>query len=167
MSKSKKNFVRVADLPKEKVDAFKFLILSHHYRSPINYSEKLLNEYDKILQNISKKIRFATLKMSKKRDKFLKEFDKAPVLDMISKDFDTPNIVTRVYNIIKKIDIEENYFSVFHELIWIFYLFGIRINTEVPRKDISLYEEWVEAREKKDYETADRLRNKLMGKGYL
>lgn len=167
MSKSKKNFVRVADLPKEKVDAFKFLILSHHYRSPINYSEKLLNEYDKILQNISKKIRYATLKMSKKRDKFLKKFDKAPVLDMISKDFDTPNIVTRVYNIIKKIDIEENYFSVFHELIWIFHLFGIRLNTEVPRKDISLYEEWVEAREKKDYETADRLRNKLMGKGYL
>ncbi len=105
--------------------------------------------------------------MSKKRDKFLKKFDKATVLDIISKDFDTPNIVTRVYNIIKKIDIEENYFSVFHELIWIFYLFGIRINTEVPRKDISLYEEWVEAREKKDYETADRLRNKLMGKGYL
>jgi Cysteinyl-tRNA synthetase len=47
MSKSLGNVIYVKDLSDLQKQAFRLLILAHHYRQPIQYSLQLLEQYEK------------------------------------------------------------------------------------------------------------------------
>ncbi|TSC95607.1 MAG: cysteinyl-tRNA synthetase [Parcubacteria group bacterium Athens0714_26] len=54
MSKSLNNFISVDDfLKKHRVNVYRYIIASYHYRSPINYTEQLAKDAQKTLDNIS------------------------------------------------------------------------------------------------------------------
>lgn len=53
MSKSKGNFVTIDDFLKHyPADTFRFMVASHHYRSPMNYTEELVNQARNTIRTI-------------------------------------------------------------------------------------------------------------------
>ncbi|MFA6135841.1 MAG: cysteine--tRNA ligase [Candidatus Paceibacterota bacterium] len=106
MSKSLGNFITIDDFLKtHSADVFRYIVLSHYYRSPIDYSDKLANQSKNSLHNlqnfilklgmlktngnVSKKIKNAILLSSKKYAK------------AIDDDFNTPLALSEIFTLIK------------------------------------------------------------------
>ncbi|HKL95515.1 MAG TPA: cysteine--tRNA ligase [Haploplasma sp.] len=169
MSKSLGNTVLVKDL----LDpiSFRLLILAHNYRNPINYSNELLEEfsnmYDRIVRTIKRTL--IRINMSDETDLINDE-----LMDMFNKhmddDFNTPNVVTLILDIIKDLnkpnnDKETN--MLYNTLINILNVLGINPNITLSNDIIELHSKWNEARSNKDYALADLYRNELTEKGWI
>lgn len=172
MSKSLGNMVWVKDIKKEDLPALRMLMLAHHYRQPINYSDELLDEYKKIYHNIEKKLKMTSLELMIEQYTFdqPEENFQNEIKEILAKDFDTPNVITRIYQLIK--DLNKSGKSLdkgkyYDKLVWVFNVLGIAFQLETSDEDIDLYYAWQEARAQKNYEQADIIRKKLMEKGYL
>lgn len=172
MSKSLGNIILVKDLKKEDLAAFRMLILAHHYRQPISYSEHLFDEYVKIYRNISKKIKMASLELKSNRveSDIINENIKVETLNILSRDFDIPNVITLLYKEIKtlnKTGISIDKAILINSINWQLKMLGIQINQDITNEDIDVFQAWKSARANKSYDIADELRNKLTEKGYL
>jgi len=91
-------------------------------------------------------------------------------LDILSKDFDTPNLITYIYQLMKQLNktgISKDKAILVNSIIWQFHLLGMNILKSISDEDVQILNNWKQARNDKFYELADELRNKLMKKGYL
>ncbi|MGB0174976.1 MAG: cysteine--tRNA ligase, partial [Acholeplasmataceae bacterium] len=172
MSKSLGNSILVKDLDKEDLFAFRMLILAHHYRQPINYSQKLLEEYIKKYKSISKSLNMSSLELQTEdiKTSTIDEDIRQNTLDILSKDFDTPNLITYIYQLMKQLNktgISKDKAILVNSIIWQFHLLGMNILKSISDEDVQILNNWKQARNDKFYELADELRNKLMKKGYL
>jgi cysteinyl-tRNA synthetase len=172
MSKSLGNVIRVKDLNEEHLKAFRMLILAHHYRQPIQYSEALFEEYIKIFNNIEKKLKMTSLELKNEDIKTydILEDEKEKTYKILAKDFDTPNLITEIYQMIKNLNKAGTSISkavIMNTILWQLSILGLDITINPSTEDLNLYQDWVVARTNKQYEVADELRKKLMEKGYL
>ncbi len=108
MSKSSKNYVTVADfLKKHSAYAMRLMVLAHHYRTPLNYTEKIATEYDTAWQKIEAYLH--TVKMNedlnekerKKLSQLLYESNRR-FHRALEKDFNTPIAIAKIYEVIAK-----------------------------------------------------------------
>lgn len=172
MSKSLGNVIFVKDLDEKHLKAFRMLILAHHYRQPIQYSEALFEEYIKIYNNIDKKLKLTALELKNENissDEIIEE-EKQKSLEILEKDFDTANLITEVYQLIKvlnKTGTSTSKAILLNTIVWQLSLLGLYVSIEVDEKDVDLYKAWQSARAEKQFDHADDLRKKLMEKGYL
>ena len=99
---------------------------------------------------------------------FMKRFD-----DANEEDMNTPNGVTVINDLVKEINLElrgrkdsdilVSYYNVLKEML---YVYGLNQNLErMSLENRNLYNEWIDARKKKDFSKADELRNKLLSNG--
>ena len=171
MSKSLGNFVLVKDLIQADLKAFRFLILAHHYRQPIQYSESLFIEYKTIYSNIEKKLKFTQLQLKAEHvDVESQAYSMEDIINIFSKDFDTPNVITKIYELIKLLNKskENNYKAIYlNQVIKTLDILGIEVSKEISDEDIETYHQWNNARTQKNYELADQHRVKLTEKGYM
>lgn len=172
MSKSLGNVIRVKDLNEEHLKAFRMLILAHHYRQPIQYSESLFEEYVKILNNIEKKLKMTALELKVEdiRTVDILEEEKQKTYEILAKDFDTPNLITEIYQMIKtlnKAGTSINKAVILNTIQWQLNVLGLEVDANPSTEDIRIFRDWHDARANKNYEFADELRKKLMEKGYL
>lgn len=170
MSKSIGNIIKVKDLyVKYQPEVFKLMILAHHYRQPINYTDDLINQYQTIYlkhQNTLNKMKFKMMYNNiniqsldqNKLDEFIK---------YMNDDLNTPNVFKVINDLIKMINQSEDEKS-YNTVIKIYKILGINLNLYTYTiDDFKLYENWQEARNNKDYLKADELRNKLMEKAII
>ena len=174
MSKSEGRTIWVKDLIKEyPYQAFRLFILSSHYRQPINYTDEIMNQFNKEWAKISQayKQAYVNLAMSNNTNKELSE-DIKEFENYMDDDFNTPNVLMLINNIIKKINVKirakEDFSPEFNSLDVILDSLGVvpakpEINDEI--KDV--YNKWNIARTNKDFESADKYRNILVEKGIL
>ena len=172
MSKSLGNIILVKDLDKKDLYGFRMLILAHHYRQPINYSQELLNEYSKKYENIIKTLNMSSLVLKSEgiETSTMDDEIQQNTLSILSKDFDTPNLITYIYQLMKQVNkagISIDKAILVNTIVWQFELLGIQVSKTISSEDIQLFKSWTQARSAKSYELADQLRNKLMEKGYL
>lgn len=173
MSKSLGNITWVKDLI-EAYDplAFRFLMVGHHYRMPINYSDDLMaqfsKEYDKIKRSLKKA--FLTISLHKA---FTIDVDQT-YIDTFKKwmndDMNIPNVITLVYDILKAINKEKDadHIAVLYQTIkTILDVLGIMPRYELTDDTLSLYRAWEQARSEKDYARADVLRGELSERGWM
>ena len=173
MSKSLGNIILVKDLLQAYDPlAFRLLILSHHYRQPIGYSEELMiqfaKEYDKIKRTLKKA--YLTLSLEGvtsdlSDDEIIKQFMK-----IMDHDFNTPNVMTLVYDLLKQINksSDPNRTAVlYHTVKKILNILGIMPRFELRDDVLSMYREWETARSEKNFRLADQLRSKLTEQGWL
>ena len=171
MSKSLGNFILVKDLEVSDLKAFRLLILAHHYRQPIQYSQNLFLEYKSIYKNLEKKLKMTKLQLqSENFDVDAQSFSMDEILTILSKDFDTPNVITKIYEMIKLLnksskDIDKAIYL--NQIVKTLSILGIEVPLQVSKKDLEIYNQWLLARDQKNYELADEFRQKLTEKGYM
>ncbi len=171
MSKSLGNVVFVKDLDDIEKQAFRLLILAHHYRQPIQYSDKLLEQYMKHYVALSKKIGITLLELkalgtsSNQIDTLFMEEIIAAMCD----DFHTPTVVTKIFELQKSLnkskDLNEQA-MIINTFMWLLPIIGVQVNFNVD-DDINIYLAWQKARTNKDFNLADMYRQQLMEKGYI
>ena len=173
MSKSLGNIILVKDLI-EVVDplAFRLLMINHHYRQPIHYSDDLMTqfekEYDKIKRTLKKA--FLTLSLEKVSQteinvNYLNQFKQH-----MDDDLNIPNVMSLVYEMIKELNKEKEVrqlSSVFYTLKIILDILGIMPRFYIEDQTLILYRNWADARENKDYDRADSLRKQLVKQGWM
>lgn len=171
MSKSLGNVIYVKDLSDFQKQAFRLLILAHHYRQPIQYSSQLLEQYEKNYQALLKKLRMTKLElmaaneMHETRDASYQ----TRITDALLQDFHTSQVVTIIFEMQKTLNktqdsIEKS--SLLNTFEWLLPIIGLHIDLDVSQ-DINTYLSWQEARQSKNYDAADIYRNQLMEKGYI
>lgn len=173
MSKSLGNIILVKDLI-EVVDplAFRLLMINHHYRQPIHYSDDLMTqfekEYDKIKRTLKKAFLTLSLEKVSQTDinvNYLNQFKQH-----MDDDLNIPNVMSLVYEMIKELNKEKEVrqlSSVFYTLKIILDILGIMPRFYIEDQTLILYRNWADARENKDYDRADSLRKQLVKQGWM
>lgn len=173
MSKSLGNMTLVKDLIKEVNPlAFRLLMMSHHYRQPINYSHELMQqfvrEYDKIERSLKKV--FLSMKLNNQTpgeliDDVIHQFQ-----TLMNDDFNTPNVMTLIQELIKQINKEKDDLvkaNLYETTSLILQILGVMPNFQISDELIEIYKQWEEARIQKNFEKADELRHKLLNEGWI
>lgn len=164
MSKSLGNFIAIRDFLKQYPARFlRFFILSHHWRSIIDYNENTLkdleNKYFKINEFLAKKF------SGKLKNINLKNFEKR-INESLNDDFNTAKTINILLELINKCEKENSYppevYQLFKKLDKFFLCF-------LPWKPINkatlqLIKKREELRLKKDFKKADFIRENLKKK---
>lgn len=176
MSKSLKNYYVLSDLfdngftPEE----FRFIMLSSHYRSRVNFSMKRKNEARSAIKRIKElqsRLLDITNEKSNELPKAVKLFNQC-----LGDDLDTPNALAEFYNWIRftnqKIDkknLSKNEAAKANAFIFYFNsIFDIlSTNDNIPEEIMSLVQIREKYRENKEWEKSDLLRDDLLAKGWL
>ena len=170
MSKSLGNDIKLKELIKTYHPfAYRLMILAHHYRAPIAFSEDLIvqyqKSYDKISYTMNKTnfhLKLAGLEGGKVIQEVMDEFE-----SYMNEDFGTPRVITLIDKLIKDLNRSVD-LNTFVSLNTILDVLGVepKIN-EVSDSDIKNYKLWQEARANKDYALADTYREALLEKGFI
>lgn len=141
--------------------------LSYHYLQPIHYNNNLIKEikvkYDKIFYTLNKN-NFQLI-LNKIFIKGVDSFYIDKFHSLMSNDFDTPNILTLIEELLKKLNktTELEYLArLQNTLIYLFKSLNINIVLKnVTKEQIKIYYLWLEKHKKKDFSESDVLRNIL------
>lgn len=168
MSKSLGNVVLAKDLLKRFTpNVIKMFFLSYHYSQPINYNQTIIEEiqlkYDKIIYTLNKN-NFQFF-LNKIHNQEIDSFYIQKFHFLMSNDFNTPNVLTLIEELLKKINktFDLNFLLILQNtLIFLFNNLSINIVLkEITEEKIKLYYLWLETKEKKDFVQADNLRKIL------
>jgi cysteinyl-tRNA synthetase len=172
MSKSLGNFVTIRDfLKKYPPEVLRMLVLKHHYRSPMDFTDDLAEEAQKNLTMIASFI--AKLKFSAQdHDEASTDIPKE-LLEPLGDDVNTPKMFATLYSWVttqqEKIwDIEPDRAArIAKHLENFFDLLGITLATpEIPAKAQQLAKERELSRASKQFEQSDALRKEINDLGY-
>lgn len=183
MSKSIGNVIWANELL-DKIDfqVYRLMILNVPYRQPLNYKEDLLeqaqNDYEKIRRaynNLFRKLELANEIVEKINDEEIATL-KDEFITAMKDDLNTANAITTIFKITKLAnnlvrDQELNLgkmasvLDLFTDMLWVL---GIETNVKALTKDeVSLVQEYHQARKEKNYALSDELRDIIMAKGIL
>ena len=177
MSKSLGNVIYVKDLESKKEGMIlRSLILFSPYRSIISYSEDLKNQYKKEYEKWQRAYKQAlyTLQYLDLLTEEIDENDISEFKNQMNDDFNVQNVLTLINTTIKSMNttlrskdyknlaIKTNTFKTIMDVLGI-NLFVDKMSDE----NLLNYKKWQEARDNKDFETADIYRNKLVEAGIL
>jgi len=188
MAKSKGNFFTPQDITSHGFDPMhlRLLYLSSHYRKPLDFSWKALEQakanYERIskwqknLKNIQNNILHKMTIVNKcntaELNSRMKKFESA-----MNDDFNTPLALSVLYDLItetnKKIsenklsvDKAKNILSAFEKMNKVFGLKFLEKEMKIPENVKRLADERLEARKNKDFKKADEIRKKIEKLGY-
>ncbi len=196
MSKSKGNFYRLQDIIDKGYSpmAFRLLVLSAHYHSNLNFTWKGMDQAQKNLEKITKfinRLQENLLKTGKERDsrerstkttdnlftdlhpsECLEKFSLA-----INDNLNTPLALSIVYRLIGKINKIPKLTPEQAKALWQWWqrvnkVLGLKIEVKsatkekIPEEIQKLADQREEARRNKDFKLADKLREKIISKGY-
>ncbi len=181
MSKSEGRMILVKDLNVDYM-GFRLFTLSTHYRSPINYTDEILDSYVREWQKIRRVYKQSfyhldlaeSLEISPEVTENLKAIE-LRFMDAMDADFNTANAITELQNLVKytnqtlrsknsdkalkaAIDLFDTFFKIL----------GLTPGVSpLTASDKAIYMAWDDARKNKDFDKADRLRDKLNARGIL
>ncbi len=174
MSKSLGNIIWVKDLLQEyEYQAFRLMLLSHHYRQPINYSTDLMNQFNHEWQRIKRALKGVFVDMS------IEHYDTVEynneTLDRFKEqmedDFNIANALTIVYEEIKMMNRATELSAKarsYYTIIQMLSVLGISVEQKMlTEEDIRNYQDWQIARSEKRFNDADQIRIRLVEAGIL
>lgn len=177
MSKSLGNVIWLKDIIETyPPQAYRLFVLANHYRQTINYNDELMNKMAMEWEKIEK----TYVSLYRKIELINKDFDGNTLeimdefLNEIAYDFNTANALSVIYNHLKTInkDLRTKDIDVvvlkndFVTLKAMLDIFGLYVNLNpLSNEEINLVNEWMNARNNKDFEKADLLRTEINNKG--
>ncbi|MGZ4849172.1 MAG: cysteine--tRNA ligase [Halobacteriota archaeon] len=188
MAKSLGNFTTIRDMLREyEADAFRFFVLLAHYRSPIDFSEKALEQARKSLERIRQAAKIIEEQLEKAPESSTPEqmdaavaLAKAKFLESMDNDFNTPYALRAVFDLVREVNRRINEKSIsqkglrdaseqlreFGEILGLsFYEVGKRPAEKTDAIAGNLIELLIETRqklrEKKEWQLTDEIRAKL------
>jgi len=182
MSKSKGNFYTLRDLLKKGYNpiGIRYLLLSTHYRDPLNFTENSLKQAENTVKNYNdfyKGLNICAAEIY--NEKIKSEIEKArnSFIESLDDDLNISGALSGVFNLIKKVNIffskgemgRKNVFEVKEFLEDIDNVLCILEKKEenLPEEILNLIKEREKARKEKDFKKADLIREKLKEKGII
>jgi len=173
MGKSEGNIIILDDLIKKGFDAlaYRYLCLGAHYRSKLTFSWEALKTAQNSLNHLYEKIQEIYLsRENKKSDSFQKKFInyKKKFLSLINDDLNTPLALAFIWKIIKNKKISP---KIKTDLLFDFdKVLGLNLNKvkkiKIPQKVKNLVKKRERYRKEKNWEMADKIRQKIENLGY-
>lgn len=174
MSKSLGNFILAKDFIKEHTaNVIKLVFLSTNYRLPINLTDKTFEEAENIDNKIKTVLKAANLNLNisnKEIDNSIKD-DKFE--EYMNDDFNTPNVITYLLSLVKDLNAElrnngNQILTLTSKIIKITKVLGLLYPMpKLTDNQKKIYHKWIEARNNKDFNTADTLRKQLIDDNIL
>lgn len=167
MSKSLNNFILAKDLIKDySCNVIRLSFLKNHYRSPLNLSKTSFIECQSIDEKISTALKQANLNIYLQNLRISDLTKDENINKIMDNDFNTPNLITYLIDLIKELNSEirktEDFTVTYGKINLILEILGLKYDLkEINEEDKKLYNDWLEARDNKDYTLADNLREKL------
>ena len=157
----------------------RLLLISTHYRAPVNFADEMLASNVKELTKLQTAYKQLTVKLQL-CGKTLNNEEKAlninTFLEALADDLNTSNALAHLFSVIKEanqilrtpqFDVELGY-QKFLEIKDMLYILGLDINYIVlNEEDKKLYNEYNEAKAQKDFAKSDELRNLLISRNIL
>lgn len=182
MSKSLGNFITAKEvLEKYNPNVIRFMMISAHYRSPINYSEKSISQTQNTLENIydfSERIKSYKPNRDAKKSKgvhvFIKQF-----FENMDDDFNTPKAIASLFELItftnklvsKDLLSKEDKRMVLAFLKNVEKIFGVKFSAKKAAERISqdvldMLSNRERFRREKNWQEADMVRQAILSRGY-
>ena len=176
MSKSLGNFAMLKDLfTSYHPEVIRYYLISSHYRSSLNFDNESLDQARSALTRLYQAISVASSQESDLHDKSVSEFIKS-----MNDDLNTPEALSTLFGLAKLINSSQDtqdqsmYASTMRELGKVlgllndsseaFLQYGAKLTDEEISKKI---EERNQARDNKDFQKADQIRDQLAAQGIL
>ena len=179
MSKSLGNVIWAKDLINELgCNVYKWFMLSSHYRNPLNLTDEVLNSVKKEVAKVDNVIKAASLYLQVNGIDG-KEYCKETIDTMVKAledDLNTSLALTQILNQVKNLNQLMRVKEKDNELILKSYNTLLKMTDVMgfvyePRQlsldELELYQNWVAAKEAKNFDEADKLRNELISKGMI
>ena len=174
MSKSLNNFILAKDFIKEhSANVIKLAFLSTHYRQPLNLTDKVFEEATNIDNKINIVLKNANLELNISNIHQIKEEKDNTFEEYMNDDFNTPNVITLLLSLVKELNQEirnkgKNILLLTNKILTITKILGLKYSMpELTDEQKETYNNWIKAREEKDYAKADNLREKLVQENIL
>jgi len=174
MSKSLNNFYTMRDIINKGFDplALRYLLLTSHYRSKLNFTWESLQSAQNSLNTLRENIILLQKPDKKKSDKRKINEYKKKFLEFINDDLNTPYAISLLWKLIRDEDEISNKDK--YKLIMDFdRVFGLNlkdikeVKIKVPKEIQKLIKEREDARKRKDWKRADEIREEIRAKGYV
>lgn len=180
MSKSLGNVIWAKDMiAKIGGNVLRWVMLSAHYRAPLNINEEAIETAKKELNRVATAMKQAYVKLGLAdvdMDETCDEDQLAPFLDAMQDDMNTPNALAAVFETVKALNQalrqRESDLQAVKALVRtlekMMDVLGIELlRLTMSEEDKQLHRQWKAAVKEKDFETADQYRAKLIEKGIL
>ena len=179
MSKSLGNVIWAKEMVAELgCNVVKWFMLSSHYRNPLNLTEEVLNSVKKEVAKVDNVIKSVSLYLQVNHIAN-ENYNKAAVDGMVGAledDLNTSLALTKILDQVKKLNLAFRQKEKNDKAIAIEYQTLLKMTAVIgfvfePRKlnaaELEIYQAWLEAKQNKDFETADKLRTQLIEKGII
>ena len=179
MSKSLGNVIWAKDMiAKLGCNVYKWLMLSSHYRNPLNLTDEVVATVKKEVAKVDNVIKTVSLYLQVNHVA-KGEVNKQIVDDMVSAledDLNTSLALTKILNQVKVLNqlfrqkdkddqaISEAYQTLLAMVNVIGFVYEPR---QLSDDELELYQSWNGAKAKKDFQTADKIRDELIDKGII
>ena len=178
MSKSLGNVILAKDAISEYGgDVIRLALLNCSYRSVLNFSDDTLNDAKSIYQKVEFVYKQLNLKMNLEhqplegKSEYINEF-----LEELANDINVPNAITKLLDLIKLANVEirkkdasvELLRDYFYALTGMCDILGLSFKPhQFSDEELSLYNEYLEAKKEKNFAKSDEIRAALIEKGVL
>ena len=179
MSKSLGNVLWAKDLIETLgCNVFKWLMLSTHYRNPLNFTEAVLTSVKKEVEKVENVLKQTSLYLQVQHYQ-QEEYSKETVdtmVEALSDDLNTSLALTQILNQVKVLnqsmrvkDKDNQVISrEYQTLIQMLDVMGfVHEMKQLSDNDIVLYEKWLEEKANKNFDKADELRGQLQMRGII
>lgn len=183
MSKSLKNFITIRGILKEyPAEALRFMVVSSHYRSPIDYKENLIKQSEAAVQRIGellnklKRISESGITNHELGIEEIIEKTKKSFEEKMDDDFNTPEALAVLFNFIRVINgfidggslDRKSAERVIKFLKETDEIFGIlpKEESKIPEEIRQLVQKREELRKQKEWSEADKIRKQIHSSGY-
>ncbi len=181
MSKSLDNFITIKEALKEfPSEVIRFFLISNHYRSPLNYSEEGVHEAKSALDRLYTSL----IDLDLRKEEYFNDADLiSPFKEAMEDDFNVPSALATLFEIVKSINLAKENGNIKEAnvlgatLVHLSEPLGIlqqktedyfQIGATLSSEEIqSMIDERNQAREDKDFELSDRIRDSLLEKGIV
>lgn len=180
MSKSLGNVIWAKDMiAKIGGNVLRWVMLSAHYRAPLNINEEAIETAKKELNRVATAMKQAYVKLGLAdvmMDEIYDEKQLAPFLEAMQDDLNTPNAFAAVFETVKVLNQalrqRESDLQAVKALVRtlekMMDVLGIELaRLTMSEEDKQLHRQWKAAVKEKDFDTADQYRAKLIEKGIL
>ncbi len=181
MSKSLGNFFTVREISeKYGYEAVRYLMLSAQYRSPINFSQEVIEACVSSLERMytcRDNLDFAIANAAGAADTLKAQCDKrrAEFIAAMDDDLNTADAISAIFELVRDVNSAKDQSgqtlvyaaSVFDELTGVLGLVYNRKKSDIPQEIVDMANERTAARKAKDFARADALRDEIAARGYL
>lgn len=159
-------------------NTIRWMMISVHYRAPLNLSAEAIETAKKELNKISTAYKQACVQLALHDAQESTSFDELydSFIEALNDDLNTPNAISVVYELVKKInqcvrqrEIDVNLLAkLVHTLESMLHILGVELDrVEMSVEDKETYRNWKACVKAKDFEKADVYRATLIEKGIL